>query len=99
MKKKVEIVVDAAALDAVVAIVESAGAKGYTIVPKASGKGHRGVRAAHDVFEDEAKNALVIVVAPEDVARRILTESLRLLESYAGIAYLTDVEVARGDYF
>jgi len=97
-RKKVEIVVDDAGLDEVLALIDAAGAKGYTVVRNVEGKGDRGLRAGHDLA-GSFRNALVIVVAPEDVARRIVEGTLRLLEGRPGIVLQSDVEVARGGQF
>jgi nitrogen regulatory protein PII len=97
-KKKVEIIVDAAARERVTRIVERAGAKGYSIVNKVQGRGPRGIRGSHDIF-DEARNVLIIVVASAEVAQRILDSVLPFLETTAGVAYVSDVSVARDDHF
>lgn len=97
-KKKIVIVIDATAVPDVVAIAKRAGAKGHTLIPHATGRGSRGVRGAHDIF-DEGQNAIVIVIGENDVVLRILDEAMTLLESYAGVAYVSDVQVARPDHF
>ncbi len=97
-KKRLDIIIDATAVPDVVRLVEAGGARGYTIVPSVSGKGHRGIRMGHDIFE-RGQNAIVIVVADEQIAHAILEKVMGLLERYAGVAYLVDVEVARRDLF
>lgn len=97
-RKKVEIVVDAIAEQDVVTLVERAGATGYTVVPNVGGRGHRGIRVGHDIF-DPAPNVLVIVVCAEAIADRIVEDAMRLLERRAGILTVTDVGVARGELF
>ena len=97
-KKKVEIVVEAACAPRIIDMIESVGATGYTVLRKVSGKGNRGVRNdAHltDVFQ----NVMIVVIAADDVARRIITESQPLLENYAGIVSMSDVEVVRDEHF
>ncbi|MBM3645751.1 MAG: hypothetical protein FJX02_15610 [Alphaproteobacteria bacterium] len=97
-RKKIEIVVEAAMLADVVEWLTEHGVKGYTTVPKVSGFGRQGRRQAEDparVFE----NVLVIAIAGEETARRILAESVERLRDYAAIVYLSDVEVARPDHF
>lgn len=97
--KKVEMVVDSAAVDRVVEAIEAAGATGYTIVPNVSGKGNRGMRSASDEIFDEAANVLVIVVTREPVANRIVESVVKILKSYSGIVYVVDVTVVRPDHF
>lgn len=97
-RKKIEIVVDATAEADVVAIIERAGAKGYTVIPNVSGRGHRGIRTSHDIF-DPAPNVIIIAVCAESIADRIIDNTMQLLERRAGILTVTDVQVARGDLF
>lgn len=97
-KKKVEIVVEAARARAVIEMIEAAGAKGYTVVPDVSGKGNRGIRdEAH--LSDVFRNMLIIVIAAEEIASRIVEQSQALLENYAGIVVVSDVEIVRNEHF
>ena len=97
-KKKIEIVVEAARARAITEMIEDAGAKGYTVVPDVSGKGNRGVRdEAH--LSDVFRNKLIIVIAAEEIADRIVEQSQALLENYAGIVVVSDVEVVRDEHF
>ncbi|HET6403088.1 MAG TPA: DUF190 domain-containing protein [Candidatus Thermoplasmatota archaeon] len=97
-KKKVTVVIDAAASESVVRIVRDAGAKGHTLIPHVQGAGHRGIRRGHDIFEP-AQNVLIVVICDPPVAERIVRDVMGLLERHAGIAYTEDVEVARADLF
>lgn len=97
-KKKIEIVVEAARARAVIEMIEEAGAKGYTVVPDVSGKGNRGIRdEAH--LSDVFRNMLIIVIAAEEIASRIVEQSQALLENYAGIVVVSDVEIVRNEHF
>ena len=97
-KTKIEIVVEAARARAVIEMIEAAGAKGYTVVPDVSGKGNRGVRdEAH--LSDVFRNVLIIVIAAEEIASRIVEQSQALLENYAGIVVVSDVEIVRNEHF
>ena len=97
-KKRVELVVETARAKAIIEMIDAAGAKGYTVLQDVAGKGNRDIR-------DEAhltglfSNTLIIVIAAEDVARRIVERSQPLLENYAGIVALSDVEVVRDEHF
>jgi PII-like signaling protein len=97
-KKKVTIVIDAAAAESVVALIREAGAKGHTLIPRVQGAGHRGIRRGHDIFEP-AQNVLLVVICDPPVAARIVESVMGLLERHAGIVYTSDVEVARADLF
>ena len=97
-KKKIEMIVDAACLPQLLKMCERVGAKGYTVIPNVSGKGNRGVRGSSDIF-DIFRNVLIIVIATEEIAARIVAESQLLLQHYAGIIYTSDVEVVRDEHF
>ncbi len=97
-EKKIEMVVDAACVQQLLAMCERIGAKGYTVIHNVSGKGHRGVRGDEGDIFDVFHNVLIIVLAAEHVAGQIVEESQRLLEYYAGTVYVSDVEVVRNDY-
>lgn len=97
-KKKVEIVVEASRVRAITDMIERVGGKGYTVIADVSGKGARGVRDdAH--LSDVFRNMMIVVVASEDVAARIVDQSQVLLENYAGIVLVSDVEVVRNEHF
>jgi nitrogen regulatory protein PII len=97
-RKKVEIVIDATALDRVLDIVRQAGARGHTVVPNVGGRGDRGVRAGDDLF-GVFQNALVIAIVDDAAADRIVTGVLEVLKTRPGIVYTSDVEIAREDQF
>jgi PII-like signaling protein len=97
-KKRVELIVEASCVPRLVEMIEAAGAKGYTVLHEVSGKGNRGVRNdSHltDVF----RNMMIIVIAAEPIALQIISRSQRLLEDYAGIVTVSDVEVIRDEHF
>jgi nitrogen regulatory protein PII len=97
-KKRIEITVEAARARAIIEMIESVGAKGYTLVSEVSGKGNRGVRNdAH--LSDVFRNVMIIVIAAEEIASRIIEQSPGLLENYAGIVVVSDVEVIRDEHF
>lgn len=97
-KKKVEIIADAAVQEKLKTIIREAGAKGFTLVPHVSGEGSRGVRDHQDIF-GVLENVMVIVVAPPDVAMRIVEAAMAQLERHARIVLVSDVDVVRGDHF
>ena len=97
-KKKIEIVVEAARVQKILEMLEAEGAKGYTIIPQVSGKGHGGIRdEAHvsDVF----RNVSIMVIVAEEITRKIIEKIQPLLKDYAGIVCISDVEVVRDEHF
>ncbi len=95
--KKIEIVIEAVRLDQVIAIIDRAGASGYTVISSVAGRGHRGRRAGGGLT-DIFKNAMVITMVEETVAARILGEIEKLIQNFAGMAAVTDAEVLWPDY-
>lgn len=93
--KRVEIVIEALELQKLLALVERAGASGYTVIPQVYGKGHRGIRTDLG-FSDVLRNVMVIVIARDEVAERITRDVGRLLERCAGILTVTAVEACCG---
>lgn len=89
--KRVEIILEALALPAALHIITEAGATGYTVIPQAWGKGARGERTDLG-FSDVMRNAVIVVIAPASVARRITTGLRPLLADYAGILTVAGVE-------
>lgn len=97
-RKKVEIVIEAVRARDALEWIAGYGVTGHTLIPHVTGAGHQGRQAGDDlagVFE----NVLIIAITREDIARRILEDSVRMFENYTAIVYLSDVEVARGEHF
>ncbi len=97
-KKRIEIVVEASCAPTILEMIEATGAKGYTVLQDVSGKGHRGVRTDSHL-SDVFRNVLIIVIAAEEIAREVVRKSQPLLENYAGIVTMSDVDVVRNDHF
>jgi nitrogen regulatory protein PII len=97
-RKKVEIVCERAILDDVVEWLREAGVTGHTVIPHIAGRGRQGRRDGEEASR-VLENALVIAITREDVARRLLNESVERLRDFTAIVYLSDVEVARPDHF
>lgn len=50
-------------------------------------------------LSDVFRNIRIIVVAAEEIVRRIVEQSQPLIENYAGIVIVSDVEVIRDEHF
>ncbi|WP_457935434.1 P-II family nitrogen regulator [Mesorhizobium sp. 10J20-29] len=98
LKKRIEIVIEQIQAEKVIDALEAAGAKGYTIIRKVSGKGNRGIRAGGP-FPDIFGNWMIVAIVSEEVAANILDTADALLEDTAGIVYVSDVQVLRDDHF
>lgn len=97
-RKKVEIVIESVRAQDALDWITSYGVTGHTLIPHVTGAGHQGRQAGDDLtrlFE----NVLIIAITREEIARRILEDSVQMFENYTAIVYLSDVEVARGEHF
>ncbi len=97
-KKRLEIIVEGALVETVRALLDREGATGYTISSASSGRGDAG-RWQRDDITPALGRATILVVANEDVARRLAEATDDLLTDHAAMILLSDVEVFRdADY-
>lgn len=87
--KRIEVVVGALELDALVTRLEEVGVDAYTVVRNVAGKGERGLRS-DDELSDVFRNVyLVIACAPERAGE--IVEAVRpFLRRYGGMCLLSD---------
>ena len=92
---KVSIVSERLLKDDLIALIQEAGATGFTM-SAVEGEGSRGVRAG----DWEGRNVMLETLVSEATADRILTElNTRFMENFAVVAWVTEVSVLRGDKF
>jgi len=97
-RKKIEIVVEAPLARKVLDWLARRGVTGHTLIPHVSGSGRHGARGPGEVsgiFE----NVLIVAIARDEVAYRVLEDVETELRDTVGIVCLSDVEVARGEHF
>ena len=93
--KEVTIIAEALLEDRLLREIRELGAHGYT-VGEARGEGSRGVRAS----EWEGKNVRIETLVSAEVADRILQHvTENYFDHYAVVAYLSDVQVVRGEKY
>ena len=80
--KRIEIVIEEAHAERLAQRLEELGAPGYTLIPRASGWGDRGVRRADDPT-GTLTNCMFLVACDEATASR-LVEGVRELRAHAG---------------
>jgi nitrogen regulatory protein PII len=88
---RVEIIVDVVQLDVVTQIIDDAGVGGYTVIPVALGKGHRGIRAG-DQIADVMKNVMVLVACSEDQSKLIALKLKSLLKRFGGLCLISPTQ-------
>ncbi|QDU65341.1 P-II family nitrogen regulator [Engelhardtia mirabilis] len=89
--KRLEIVIGALQLKRVVQALQAAGAKGYTVIPGASGAGDRGIRWGDDPGGSSDNLLLICVVEIAD-EERIVGAVRPMLERFGGICLVTDAK-------
>lgn len=93
--KKLVIVTEKLLLKKISAIIEEAGASGFTVMD-AGGKGSRNVRSSGrpSVGDTESNIKFEILVENRDIALKISDRvALEFFDNYSGIAYICDAEV------
>jgi nitrogen regulatory protein PII len=98
-KKRIEIMIEAPALDRITEALDRLDATGYTVIPALAGKGMAGSWQRDDAFADAGR--IVCVVSITDAARveGILVAIKDVVERYIGIVSVADVEVIRSEHF
>jgi len=97
-KKRLEIIVEGALVETVLGMLDREGATGYTISSASAGRGDAG-RWQRDDITPALGRATILVVAKEDVARRLAEAVYDLLADHAAMILLSDVEMFRdADY-
>ena len=97
-RKRLDIIVEAPMQRRVVELLEAEGVSGYTVLPCLAGRGHEGSWQQGDI-SNAFTMRLIMVVAEEALARRVMARVYDLLSDYIAIVTLCDVEVIRADHF
>ncbi len=97
--KKIEIIVMGEHLQAVQDLLDEVKVTGYTIIPNISGKGHHGLHEGHLMFNEIHSMVMIITVVPKSLVSTILAGLDPLFKRHSGVAFMSDVEVARRGYF
>lgn len=85
--KRIEIVIEEIELDNVIGELDRIGVVGYTIVPRAWGRGERGVR-----YESVPGlgNVLMTIACDENQANRVIEAMRPILKRYGGVCLVSD---------
>ncbi len=96
--KRIEIVTEALRVKQVTALLDEAGATGWTMLPVIAGKGHHGVRHGGDP-SGISDTVMIVVIASPAHADAILAKSDAILAGRTAILAVSDVMVIRKDRF
>ncbi|WBV62948.1 DUF190 domain-containing protein [Legionella pneumophila 130b] len=97
--KKIEVIVSGDNENMVATMMEKANISGFTLLRNVSGKGHHGFHEGKILFNDKASFVMFIAVAPEEAIAKIALGMKTLFQKNSGVLFVSDVSVARVDYF
>lgn len=97
--KKVEIIVYGEYEQMVASMMKEAKLQGYTLLRNVSGLGHHGFHEGKQFFNDKATLVMFIAVAPQNAISTIAFGLKELFKENSGVMFVSDVSVARVDYF
>lgn len=97
--KKIEVIVSGENESLISNMLNEANVSGFTLIRNVSGKGHHGFHEGKLLFNDKAVLVMFIAVAPEEAIESIAIGMKSLLEKSSGVMFVSDVSVARVDYF
>jgi len=85
--KRIEIVIEEIELENVISELDRIGVVGYTIVPRATGRGERGVR--YESVQGLG-NVLMTIACDELQASRVIEVIRPILKRYGGVCLVSD---------
>ena len=97
--KKIEVIVAGENENMVSKLMEEAEITGFTLIRNISGKGHSGFHEGKILFNDKASLVMFIAVATEEAIASIALGMKTLFQKNSGVMFVSDVSVARLDYF
>ena len=97
--KKIEVIVSGEHEQMVATMMDEANCSGFTLLRNISGKGHHGFHEGKLLFNDKATLVMFIAVAPDEAIATIALGMKTLFQNNSGVMFVSDVAVARLDYF
>ena len=97
--KKIEVIVSGENESLMSRMLNEANVSGFTLIRNISGKGHHGFHEGKLLFNDKAVLVMFIAVASEEAIADIAIGMKSIFEKSAGVMFVSDVSVARLDYF
>lgn len=96
-RKRIEILADTPLLRLVTEAIDRSGISGWSIIPLSAGKGHDG--EWQEEMVTGADKALVVAIAPDHKAEKLVGEIAPLLTSHGMLLSMWDVQVIREERF
>jgi PII-like signaling protein len=98
-KKRVDIFVEAPALQQIVDVLDAAGVQGYTVLEAKSGKGHAGDWRLDDSFNSATNMLVVVCILDETHVDGVVEAVFGVVKRQIGILAVSDVMVVRREHF
>jgi nitrogen regulatory protein PII len=96
--KRIEIITESLRAGQVTAILDKAGASGWTMLPVIAGKGSHGLRHGGDPSGIE-DTVMIVVIASAAHAEAIMAQADKILGGRTAVLSVSDVQVIRKDRF
>lgn len=98
-KKRVDIFVEAPALQQVVDVLNAAGVHGYTVLEAKAGKGHAGEWRLDDSFNNATNVLVVVCILDESHVDGVVDAVFGIMKRQIGVLTVSDVMVVRSEHF
>jgi PII-like signaling protein len=99
LKKRIEIYVEAPALQQVVDALDAAAVQGYTVIQAIAGKGLAGHWRLDDSFNNATNVLLVVCIVDEAKVETVVTSVFEIVQRQIGVLTVSDVMVVRPEHF
>lgn len=97
-RRRLEVLVDAPLVSAVVAAARESGILNYTLLPTLGGSGEHGTWHDDQITGAQAK-VMFLAVAAEPLSRAFIERLSPMLDSFGLVLFSSSVNVVRGDKF
>jgi nitrogen regulatory protein PII len=97
-RRRIDILVDQPLLRKVTRELNTLGVRGYTVFQSIGGRGEGGAWQP-DQISDAAAKVMIMVVASDDVAQRLIDHFAPHLADYGMVLYVSTVEVIRAEKY
>lgn len=93
--QRIEIVIEEPLHRRMAHLLKDLGAPGYTLIPRASGLGDRGLRLADDPTGSQTNAVFIIACNDPDVVKRIIDGIRPMLSESGGMCIVSDAQWVR----
>jgi PII-like signaling protein len=98
-KKRLEIFVEAPALQQVLDALKSVGAQGYTVLEATAGQGHAGYWRLDDSFNNATHILVVVCILDSAQVDQVVDIVFDIVQRQIGVLTVSDVMVVRPEHF